>query len=215
MGLFGSAQRAAALGLLAVACTPSGADPAPATGKQLPPTAFVAQPARPTPADPALDHELVGTTMPAWTADEWLNGPPLTLAGLQGRVVLVRWFMGSSCPYCSATAPSLNAFHHDYASKGLTVVGMYHHKEPVALTPGEYAGYAKTYGFEFPVARDTDWKTLKAWWLHGPDRDFTSVSFLIDRQGRVRGIHKGGRYAVGDADHAAMKRGIESLLAEK
>jgi hypothetical protein len=46
-------------------------------------------------------------------------------------------------------------------------------------------------------------------------RDFTSVSFLIDRQGRVRGIHKGGRYAPGEADYDAIKRGIELLLAER
>jgi peroxiredoxin len=172
-------------------------------------------PARPAPADPALDHDLVGTTLPAWTADEWLNSAPLTLAGLRGRVVLVRWFTGTSCPYCSATAPSLNTLHREYASKGLTVVGMYHHKEPVPLTPGEYAGYAKKYGFAFPVALDTDWKTLKTWWLDRPGRDFTSVSFLIDREGRVRGIHKGGRYAPGDPDYEAMKRGVEVLLAER
>jgi len=170
----------------------------------------------PAAADPALASELVGTTPPAWTATDWLNGPPLTLAELHGRVVLVRWFMGSSCPYCSATAPSLNALHRDYGSKGLTVVGMYHHKEAEPLKPGEYADFVKTYGFAFPVGLDTDWKTLKAWWLDGgAHRDFTSVSFLLDRQGRVRGIHKGGRYAPGDADYEAMRRGIEVLLAEK
>lgn len=194
---------ALAFPLMAAGCAPTAADPA-----------RPAPIARAAPADPTLDHPLVGTTLPAWTADAWINSPPMTLAGLRGRVVLVRWFMGSSCPYCSATAPSLNALHREYASKGLTVVGMYHHKEPVPLAPGEYAGFVKAYGFAFPVALDTDWKTLKAWWLDGADRDFTSVSFLIDRQSRVRGIHKGGRYAPGDPDYEAMKRGVEVLLAE-
>jgi hypothetical protein len=28
--------------------------------------------------------------MPEWTATEWLDPPPLTIAGLRGKVVLVR-----------------------------------------------------------------------------------------------------------------------------
>jgi peroxiredoxin len=188
------------LGVAALSCTREAAAPEPATVQ---------------PADPALDDALVGTVPPAWTTEEWLHSPPLTLGGLHGRVVLVRWFMGTSCPMCSATAPSLNAFHRDYASKGLTVVGMYHHKEEAPLKPGEYAAFATSFGFEFPVAQDPKWTTLRSWWLDGHERNFTSVSFLLDRQGRVRGIHQGGRYAQGDADYEAMKRGIEKLLAER
>lgn len=64
------------------------------------------------------------------------------------------------------------------------------------------------------AARDPEWTTLNSWWLAGHKRDFTSVSFLLDRQGRVRGIHPGGRYAPGDAAYEAMRRGIEKLLVE-
>jgi thiol-disulfide isomerase/thioredoxin len=223
MGFIFSSGQLAALAILAVGCTPSGADPAPTaptaptTGTQLPAAALTdpSAPVRPAAADARLENDLVGTTPPAWTVDEWLNSPPLTLAGLRGRVVLVRWFTDTSCPHCSATAPSLKTFDHDYAAKGLTVIGMYHHKDPAPLAPGQYEGLAKTYGFGFPVALDTNWKTLKTWWLDVPTRSFTSVSFLIDRQSRVRGIHPGGRYVQGDADYEAMKRGIEVLLAER
>jgi len=31
----------------------------------------------------------------------------------------------------------------------------------------------------------------------------------------VRGIHKGGRLALGEDDYRAMKRGVEVLLAER
>jgi peroxiredoxin len=196
----------------AVACSRAATDPGPTSAK---PSPASAHPGGLAPADPALDDDLVGTTVPEWTAEEWINTAPLTLRELHGRVVLVRWFMGTSCPLCSATAPSLSALHKEYASKGLTVVGMYHHKEEAPLKPGEYAGFAKSFGFEFPVARDPDWTTLKAWWLSGHDRDFTSVSFLLDRQGRVRGIHPGGRYAPGEPAYESMRRGIEKLLAER
>jgi hypothetical protein len=41
------------------------------------------------------------------------------------------------------------------------------------------------------------------------------VSFLLDREGRIRHIHPGGQYVKGDADYDAMKRKIEELLAER
>ena len=47
------------------------------------------------------------------------------------------------------------------------------------------------------------------------DRDFTSVSFLIDCHGVIRHIHPGGQYIKGDKDYAEMKSKIEELLAEK
>ena len=199
------------LALAAAACTRAAADPGTAPAQ---PRTDVARPVHAMAADPALDDALVGTTVPEWTTEEWLNTPPLTLRGLRGRVVLVRWFMGTSCPMCSATAPSLSKLHAEYGAKGLTVVGMYHHKEDAALKPGEYAAFARSFGFAFPVARDPEWTTLKSWWLAGHERDFTSVSFLLDRRGLVRGIHPGGRYAPGDPDYEAVRRGIEKLLAE-
>ena len=197
----------AALLLLAACSRATDSAPAPTTAAT--PSATPAQP-----ADPGLASDLVGTTPPAWTTGEWLNSPPLTQAGLRGRVVLVRWFMSPSCPMCSASAPALETLHKEYGGKGLTVIGMYHHKEDTPLAPGEVAGYVKSYGFDFPVAVDPEWTTLKAWWLSGHDRDFTSVSFLLDKRGEVRGIHKGGRMAPGEADYLAMKRGIEKLLTE-
>lgn len=173
------------------------------------PATTVAAPAIPRAADPALAHDLVGTTPPAWTTEAWFNSKPLALSDLRGKVVVVRWFMGTSCPMCSATAPMLNRMHADYASRGLVVVGMYHHKDDEPLTHEMVASYIKSFGFTFPVAIDPEWKTLHAWWLDGHDRDFTSVSFLLDRQGRIRGIHPGGRL-----DEQAMRRGVEKLLAE-
>jgi peroxiredoxin len=165
-------------------------------------------------ADPALADPLVGSSPPEWTAESWRNSPPLKLSELRGKVVLVRWFTGTSCPYCSATAPSLRQLDKDFRDKGLVVIGMYHHKDDAPLTEAEYDSYVKTYGFAFPVAQDPDWKTLKRWWLDGHDRDFTSVSFLIDKSGHIRGVHQGGQYAPSDPAYQSMRHGIESLLAE-
>jgi len=93
----------------------------------------------------------------------WIQGGPVTLAGLRGKVVLIRFFMNSDCPYCRATAPSLNEFHHEFAGDGLVVIGMYTPKpRPRAVKPDEVREYVKSYGFEFPVAIDADWGALTA-----------------------------------------------------
>jgi peroxiredoxin len=158
--------------------------------------------------------ELIGKPAPEWTVREWIGSPPLSLAGLRGKVVLVRWFTSAECPFCHATAPALNNFHRDYAARGLAVVGMYHHKRPEPLTLDWVRGAVREYGFTFPVGVDRDWRTLNRWWLDRHKRDFTSVSFLIDRQGVIRHIHPGGTMERGKPDTAAMQAQIERLLAE-
>lgn len=158
---------------------------------------------------------VVGQPAPSWRIDTWLNGPPVTLEDLRGHVVFVRWFMGTACPMCSATAPSLNILHDKYGPRGLSVVGMYHHKDPQPLDVATVKGYVAKFGFQFPVGIDTDWLTLKRYWLDGHEnRKFTSVSFLIDKKGVVRHVHLGGELAPGDPAFKSIERYVEALLAE-
>ncbi len=157
----------------------------------------------------------VGTRPPEWEAAPWLNSGPLTLKGLRGKVVLVRWWTAPSCPYCAATAPALNEFHERYKDQGLVVVGLYHHKGGRPLGPAQVKRSSEKFGFRFPVAVDAGWKTLRRWWLDGGDRKWTSVSFLIDRRGVVRFVHPGGQYAKGDRDYDMLKAKIEELLKEE
>lgn len=158
---------------------------------------------------------LVGMPAPEWKASSWLNGPPLAVSDLRGKVVLVRWFMSSECPYCNATAPALVKLHDDYAERGLAVVGMYHHKSDGPLVVADVTALVKdTYHFRFSVAIDDNWATLKRWWLNDHPDSWTSVSFLIDRAGVVRHAHLGGEYAPGSDDYRQMRAWVEELLAE-
>lgn len=163
---------------------------------------------------PREGDELLGAKARPWAVDHWMNSRPLALADLRGRVVLVRWFMSTECPLCSATAPSVRRFDEEYRGRGLSVIGMYHHKDPEPLDPVKVETYVKRYGYAFPVAIDTDWRTLKDWWLEGHERSFTSVSFLIDRQGTIRFIHPGGKYEPGSAGERELRGEIEKLLQE-
>ena len=154
---------------------------------------------------------LVGRPAPAWDVD-WMGEPALTVEALRGRVVLVRWFT-EGCPYCAETAPTLAALHDELAPRGLSVIGMYHHKSDDPLDPARVRALAERFGFRFPVAIDHDWKTLRAWWLDDHE-GWTSVSFLIDRRGVLRYVHTGSSYEPGSDDAAQMRRWIDDLLAE-
>ena len=162
--------RILAAALLVAACGAS-ADP--------PTTPSPAPAAAAAPAPRKIDDSLtavIDKPAPNFQVTQWFNSPPLALEDLRGKVVLVRWFMGPSCPFCSGTAPTLRALHERYGEKGLAVIGMYHHKEETPLDPEQVAGWVKHYGYKFPVAIDKDWTTLRKWWLDnaraGHDRPF-------------------------------------------
>ncbi len=57
-------------------------------------------------------------------ATGWLNSPPLTPAGLKGRVVLVD-FWTYTCVNWLRTLPYVRAWAAKYADAGLTVVGVH------------------------------------------------------------------------------------------
>jgi peroxiredoxin len=175
----------------------------------------------------ATVQAIIGQPVPEWPAkapEQWIQGGPLTLADLRGRVVLIRFFMESECPYCSGTAPTLNEFHAEFEKDGLVVIGMYtpqpHPREGAA---DDVRSYVKSYGFLFPVAIDADWSVLKRLWLDRvPDAEFTSASLLIDRHGVLRHVQQGGIYAKDPdikkrqarRDFRDMRAAIVALLAE-
>jgi thiol-disulfide isomerase/thioredoxin len=201
--------------LLALAACGAGvAPPAPQA-----PAPAASAPAASAPAAQRRHHDdslagVIDRPAPPWQVAQWFNSPPLALDDLRGKVVFVRWFMDPSCQFCSGTAPTLRALHERYADKGLAVIGMYHHKSRTPLDPVEVEGWIKHFGYQFPVAIDKDWATLRQWWLDGHDRSYTSVSFLIDKAGVVRRVHLGGLIAPEGDEINAIRADVERLLAQ-
>jgi peroxiredoxin len=159
----------------------------------------------------AAAASLVGTRPPEWQATLWMNTPPMRLGDLRGKVVLVRWWT-AGCPFCAASAPALRKLDKSYRARGVVVVGMYHHKDEGAFDPAVYRATAKKYGFDFPLAVDPDWRTLKSW-LRGANTGFTSVTFLLDRSGVVRYVHPGGDILEGDPGYERIHQMIGELIA--
>ncbi|HVA49194.1 MAG TPA: redoxin domain-containing protein [Pirellulales bacterium] len=159
---------------------------------------------------------MIGTRPGEWQVTEWINSGPLRLDDLRGKVVLVRWFMDPSCPDCSATAPALREFDELYRDAGLVVAGMFHNSERPL---DEVREIVKQYGYAFPVAIDRETVTRRQWTLGGDDCGYSdpyrSVTFLLDRRGFVRHVHRVGRYVKGDADYEQMRSAIERLLLDE
>jgi peroxiredoxin len=165
---------------------------------------------------------VVGNPTPELPSLQWVQGGPLTLAGLRGKVVLIRFFTDRECPFCSATAPALNELQRDFAARGLVILGLYTPKpRPRPTSVEDVRKTVDAYGFRFPVAVDDGWKALRRLWLDRSDSGWTSASLLIDRAGVVRHVHPGGVFAKDSADPQArrdydeMRTAVERLLDEK
>ena len=207
---------AATLSLRLVFAWPSAAD---AGGVDTAPASRAA----PTSGDADSPAELLGKPAREWSFDRWVDTPPLTLEGLRGKVVLIRWF-NTHCRYCGNTLPGLEALRTRYAAQGLVVVGAFHPKPMHAVSDAFVRRTARKLGFNGPLAVDERWTTLERWWLaNHPERNWTSVSFLIDRDGVVRWAQGGGEYhpssdprhARCDASYTELERTIRRLLGDR
>ncbi len=155
--------------------------------------------ADPDPDDPDAGTALLGAPAPEWAFTRWVRGHPETLAQLRGKVVLLRWWT-TGCHFCQTTLPVIEKLRVAHEKDGLVVIGVFHPKpEPRdESNPAIIAG-ANERGFHGPLAFDRDWKTLGRYWLDGHDeRNWTSVSFLIGRDGTIRWVHGGGEYHPND-----------------
>jgi thiol-disulfide isomerase/thioredoxin len=145
--------------------------------------------------DPESGVELLGRPAPPWTFTRWIRGGPYKPADLKGKVVLLRWWT-DGCHFCRTTLPVIDKEQ----SADVVVIGVYHPKPaPRKVRDADVLAFARDIGFTGPIALDEKWKTLERYWLAAnPERSWTSVSFLIDRDGVIRWVHGGGEYHPSD-----------------
>lgn len=176
--------------------------------------------------DRTAGDDRIGIEAPVFKFDGWLNSEPLTVDDLKGNVVLVRWFT-DTCPFCASSTPALKQLYDEYTDKGLKMIGVFHPKagrdDPLDKQRVERVLEARD--FKFPIAIDWDWRngTLKDWWLTGPKRPGTSVTFILDKSGVIQFIHPGMEYHEDNgselhkmctSDMYRVRAAIERLIAE-
>jgi len=145
----------------------------------------------------------VGQRAPDIAGGPWINSEPLSLAALQGRVVLVAfWTYG--CYNCKNVVPALREWHARYRERGLTIVGVHTPEFAWEKPLDKVAAAARDLGIRYPVVQDNDyaiWRRYANWaW---------PSAVLIDRAGVVRYTH------VGEGEYARTEQVIQELLAER
>ena len=127
------------------------------------------------------------------------EGRNLRLQEQRGQVVLVN-FWASWCGPCKQEMPHLNRLYDKYRSSGFVLMGVNVDEDPKTA-----AGTAGRFGLRFPVLFDADKAVSKLY-----DLQSMPATVLIDRDGKVRFLHRGYREGLEDA----YERQIRELVKE-
>jgi thiol-disulfide isomerase/thioredoxin len=113
-------------------------------------------------------------------ATGWLNSPPVTAAGLRGRVVLVQ-FWTYTCINWLRTLPYVRAWADKYQDQGLTVIGVHTPEFDVEHDLDNVRRAATDLGVDYPVAVDNDYAIWDAF-----DNHYWPALYVVDAQGQIR-----------------------------
>jgi peroxiredoxin len=130
-------------------------------------------------AGAALAAAAPGALAPDFTL-RTLGGPNLRLQELRGRVVLVN-FWATWCGPCKQEMPELNKLYDKYHASGFVLLGV-----NVDDDARHAADVATKLGLKFPVLLDSDKAVSRLY-----EVDSMPSTLLIDRDGRVRYVHRG------------------------
>ncbi len=149
----------------------------------------------------------------------WLNTAGQAPLALKGKVTLVRWWT-ETCPYCVRSLPAITKLEKRFAERGFQTVAVYHPKPPRTVDDRKILRAAAQRDYKGPVAVDEDWRVLERIYRRNHPHSPTSVSFIVDRSGKVRYVHPGPVFEPTDdpaqqsanRDYEEIKEVIELLL---
>ena len=128
-----------------------------------------------------------------------MDGKNLRLHEQRGQVVLVN-FWATWCGPCRQEMPHLNRLYEKYRASGFVLLGV-----NVDDDARKAVDLAAKLGVKFPVLFDTDKQVTRAY-----DMSAMPSTVVIDRDGRVRYVHRGYR----DGYEDIYDRQIRELLKQ-
>ena len=132
-------------------------------------------------------------------ATTWLDGKPIDLKELRGRVVLVN-FWATWCEPCKEELPALLKLKEQLAGRPFELVTVNYGEFPDKINQ-----FLARSGIKLPVLLDTQNEVSKEWKVGG-----LPMTFLVDARGRVR------YYVFGERawNEGEARQLVEKLLAE-
>jgi thiol-disulfide isomerase/thioredoxin len=154
-------------------------------------------------AAPSTVHLPVEGSLPSFEgAIAWLNSPPLTPAGLRGKVVLIDiWTY--TCINWLRTLPYIRAWAEKYRDHGLVVIGVHSPEFPFEHDLDNVRRAAAAMRVEYPIAVDSNfaiWRALQ--------NNYWPALYIADAQGNIR------RHYFGEGAYEESELVIQQLLGE-
>ena len=135
-------------------------------------------------------------------ATGWLNSPPLTPAGLRGKVVLAN-FCTYTCINWLRQLPYVRAWAGKYSSQGLVVIGVHTPEFGFEHDAGNVRRAVQDMNISYPLATDNDYAVWRAF-----DNYYWPALYFADTQGRIRHHH------FGEGEYQQSEMVIQALLAD-
>jgi thiol-disulfide isomerase/thioredoxin len=148
---------------------------------------------------------------PEIKVSEWIEQPPVSLASLKGKVVLLD-FWATWCTPCRHTIPKINALHRRYKERGLVVLGLTEFEgtaEGRDVTRAEETEYLRSFrrknGIGYGFAVEDGQETALSYGVRS-----IPTAVLIDRRGRVRYL----TVSANDSEADVLASMVKKLLDE-
>jgi thiol-disulfide isomerase/thioredoxin len=135
-------------------------------------------------------------------ATGWLNSPPLTTAGLRGRVVVVD-FWTYTCINWLRTEPYVRAWAEAYGKAGAVVLGVHTPEFPFERDVDNVRRAVQDRRITYPVAVDSDYAIWTAF-----ANMYWPALYVVDAQGYIRYHH------FGEGAYEESEQVIRQLLGE-
>jgi peroxiredoxin len=127
-----------------------------------------------------------------------LDGRPIQLGSLRGKVVLVN-FWATSCPGCIKEMPGMVETYNQYKAKGFEIIAVAMSYDP----PNHVVNFVQTRQLPFPVALDVKGDHARAF----NDVRLTPTSFIIGKNGRIL------EQKLGELDFVRLRKLLDEQLS--
>jgi peroxiredoxin len=172
------------------------------------------------PTDPERHTTVKDPSEPLRFAFTDLDGRPVSDSDerFRNKVVLVN-ISGSWCPNCHDEAPFLASLYRKYKSSGLEIVTLSFEEPEQLANPTRLRAFIAEYGIDYTVLLAGEPEQLTEKVPQAVNLNSFPTTFILGRDGRVRGVHAGFPSPGSGEYYLKAKRDIttqiERLLAER